>query len=110
MVAFSFLFLDPETVNGLLSDAHGEVRAALICWGIVLSAFIVLRVPRKVLLSCLIVATAIVGFAAMMVEIVPVQSTASSASRPQPLPPRPLPASYRAAMPRSGFGETARPD
>ena len=104
MVAFSFLFLDPETVNGLLSDAHGEVRAALICWGIVLSAFIVLRVPRKVLLSCLIVATAIVGFAAMIVEIVPVQATASSAPRSQPSP-----ASYRGAVQRSGVGK-ATPD
>jgi hypothetical protein len=105
MVAFSFLFLDPESVNGLLGDAHGDVRAAIICWGIVLSAFIVLRVPRKVLLSCLIIATATVGFAAMMVEMVPGQATASSAPRPQPLP-----ASYRAAAPRSGFGETPSPD
>ena len=105
MVAFSFLFVDPTTVNGLLNDAHGDVRAALICWGIVIGAFIVLRVPRKVLLSCLIVATATVGFAAMMVEIVPVQATASSAPRSQPMP-----VSHRAGVPRSGFGETASPD
>jgi hypothetical protein len=98
MVAFSFLFLAPDSVNGFLRDTHGDVRAALICWGIVLSAFIVLRVPRKVLLSCLIVATATVGFAAMMVEAVPVQATASTAPGPQPKP-----ASFRGAVQRDGF-------
>jgi hypothetical protein len=104
MVAFSSLFLNPAILNGVLRDAQSDVRAALICWGIVLSAFIVLRVPRKVLLSCLIIAAATVGLAATMVEMVPVQATASSAPRSQPSP-----ASYRGAVQRSVVGK-ATPD
>ena len=56
--------LDPATATWLLRDSDGNLRAALNCWGIVLSAFVVLRTPREVLLSCLIVAGATVGLAA----------------------------------------------
>jgi hypothetical protein len=103
MVAFSFLLVDPEAVNGFLRDAHGDLRAALICWGIVLSAFIILRIPRKVLLGCLIVAAATVGLAATMIDVIPIQPSAS-APRPQPAP-----ANYRAAVQRGGF-EKAMPN
>jgi hypothetical protein len=69
--------LDPETASWLSRDSDGSIRAALICWGIVLSAFVVLRIPREVLLGCLIVAGATVGLAATVVEMKPQPATAS---------------------------------
>jgi hypothetical protein len=69
--------LDAETTAWLLRDSDGNIRAALICWGIVLSAFVILRIPREVLLGCLIVAGATVGLAATVVEITPERATAS---------------------------------
>lgn len=69
--------LDPDTGTWLLRDAGGNIRAALMCWGIVLSAFVILRIPREVLLGCLIVAGATVGLAATVVEMKPVAATAS---------------------------------
>ena len=70
--------LDPATATWLLRDSDGNLRAALICWGIVLSAFVILRTPREVLLSCLIVAGATVGLAATVVDVMPEQASASS--------------------------------
>ena len=69
--------LDVQTTAWLLRDDDGNVRAALICWGIVLSAFIILRIPREVLLGCLIVAGATVGLAATVMDLTPEQATAS---------------------------------
>jgi len=63
------LFVDLEPVSSLLRDADGNVRGALICWGVVLGAFIVLRVPRQVLLACLFAATVTVGFAAVVIPL-----------------------------------------
>lgn len=68
---------DADTAAWLLRDSHGNIRAALICWGIVLSAFIILRAPREVLLGCLVVAGATVALAATVVEIAPERATAS---------------------------------
>jgi hypothetical protein len=68
---------DVETAASLLRDGDGNVRAALICWGIVLSAFVVLRIPREVLLGCLIVAGATVGLAATVVDLTPERAAAS---------------------------------
>ncbi|HKP24548.1 MAG TPA: hypothetical protein VJV39_11840 [Dongiaceae bacterium] len=61
----------------MLRDGDGNVRAAVICWGIVLSAFIILRIPREVLLGCLIVAGATVGLAATAVDLAPERAAAS---------------------------------
>ena len=87
--------LGPDVTTWLLSDADGNARAAVICWGIALSAFVILRIPRKVLLGCLIVASATVGLAAMVVDITPGPATASqnareiaSARAPSAVPPR----------------------
>lgn len=68
---------DPETATWLLRDDDGNFRAALICWSIVLSAFVILRIPREVLLGCLIVAAATVGLAATVIDMVPEPAIAS---------------------------------
>lgn len=65
----------------LLSDADGNARAAAICWGVALSAFVILRIPREVLLGCLIVAGATVGLAATVVDITPGPAAASANAR-----------------------------
>jgi hypothetical protein len=79
--------LEPDTVTWLLRDSDGHVRAAVICWGIVLSTFIILRIRREVLLGCLIAGAATVGLAAMAVDIAPDQAIASS---PAPVAATPL--------------------
>lgn len=71
---------DVETATSLLRDSDGNVRAALVCWSIVLSAFIVLRIPREVLLGCLIVAGATVGLAATVVDATAGRATASASA------------------------------
>src|SRR5262245_49176954 len=71
------ILLDADTTGLLLRDTDGNIRAALICWGMVLSAFIVLRIPREVLLGCLIVAGATVASATAVVDIAPEQAIAS---------------------------------
>lgn len=73
--------LDPDITTWLLSDADGNARAAVICWGVALSAFVILRIPREVLLGCLIVAGATVGLAATVVDITPGLATASPNAR-----------------------------
>jgi hypothetical protein len=72
--------LDPDIATWL-RDADGNARAAVICWGVTLSAFAILRVPREVLLGCLIVAGATVGLAATVVDLTPVRATASASAR-----------------------------
>jgi len=69
--------LDPETATWLLRDGDGNIRAAVICWSIALSAFVILRIPREVLLGCLIVASATVGLAATVIDMVPERAIAS---------------------------------
>ena len=64
MVAFGTLLLDGGMVGSLLSDSDGSMRAALVCWAIVVSAFVILKVPRQVLFACLFAGTVTVGFAA----------------------------------------------
>lgn len=90
MVAFNVLSLDAGTLGELLRDADGNIRAALACWGIALGAFIVLRVPREVLLACLLAATLTVGFAALVMDAAPRPATASADTPP------PSPVHYRA--------------
>jgi hypothetical protein len=88
--------LVPDVATWLLSDADGNARAAAICWGIALSAFIILRIPREVLLGCLIVAGATVGLAATVMDITPGPATASPNAR-EIVSPRP----QAAVSPRS---------
>jgi hypothetical protein len=88
--------LDPDLTTWLMSDADGNTRAALICWGIALSAFVILRIPREVLLGCLIVAGATVGLAATVVDIAPQPATASPSAQ-EIVSPRP-----QAALPLRG--------
>jgi hypothetical protein len=97
--------LSPDLVARFLSDADGNARAAVICWGIALSAFVILRIPREVLLGCLIVAGATVGLASSVMEIAPKPATASareivSARTQSTVPPR-SPAAGLAARERS---------
>jgi hypothetical protein len=86
MVGLGPLFTDIEPVTWLLRDADGNVRSALICWGVALSAFTVFRVPPQVVLACLFIGTATVGFASLIADAAPVQAVASS---PKPQPPQP---------------------
>lgn len=85
MVGLSLLYFDPGNAGGFLAEADGNVRAALLCWGLVLSAFIMFRVPREVMLGCLVAAAATVGIAAAVIDTAPVQATAASA-KPAPQP------------------------
>jgi len=87
--------LKPDVTSWLLSDIDGNVRSALICWGLALSAFVVLRIPREVLLGCLIVAGATVGLAATVADVAPGPSTTHPSARdivlmraPTTVPPR----------------------
>src|SRR5262245_5082880 len=66
---------DVDATTSLLHD--GNVRAAAICWAMVLSAFIILRIPRDVLLGCLVLAGATVGLAATVVDLTPEPAVAS---------------------------------
>lgn len=93
MVGLSSLFLDSESLSWLWRDVDGNVRAALICWGVTLSAFIVLRIPRAVLLGCLVAGVATVGLAATLVDLVPRQVVAG------PFHAVSTPARYRTAAP-----------
>lgn len=82
-------------MSHLLHDADGNVRGALICWAIAVSALIVFRVPRQVVLACLVVAAATVGLAALVIDAAPVNAVASpSKSYPQPV-------TYRVPPPRA---------
>jgi hypothetical protein len=89
MVGLNPLLLDTEPLNWLLRDADGNVRGALICWGVALGAFIVLRPPRQLVLACLFAATVTVGLAVLVVEAVPVQF--ATASKPSSPPVRAVP-------------------
>ena len=73
--------LGPDVTTWLLSDADGNARAAVICWGVALSAFVILRIPREVLLGCLIVAGATVGLATTVADMRPGPATASLSAR-----------------------------
>ncbi|HET6619614.1 MAG TPA: hypothetical protein VFG64_06715 [Dongiaceae bacterium] len=85
---------DSEALSHLLHDADGNLRGALICWAIAVSALIVFRASRQVVLACLVVAAATVGLAALVIDAAPVNALASSSkSQPQPMihrvpPPR----------------------
>jgi hypothetical protein len=70
--------IEANLVTGLLRDANGDVRAALVCWGMVLSAFVILRIPREVLLGCLIAAGTTVALAVAVVEVTPEKAVASA--------------------------------
>lgn len=102
MSAFGPLFLDNEAVHLLLRDADGNMRAALICWGVAVSAFVVLRAPRQVLLACLFAATVTVGFAALLADVATVQATASTVKS------SPSPASYRGVPPKPAARNSER--
>jgi len=93
-----------ETISRILHDTDGNVRGAMICWAVVVSALVILRVPRQVVLACLVVASATVGLAALVIEAAPVNAVAS-ASEPQS---RPTPTVYRAVPPTADtYGRTA---
>jgi hypothetical protein len=68
---------DAETTTWLLRDTDGDIRAALVCWSMVLSAFVILRIPREVLLGCVIAAGATVGLATAVIDMAPEQAIAS---------------------------------
>ena len=84
MVTINSLLAHQNTLDALLLDMDGNVRAAILCSAFVLSAFVVLRIPRPVLLGCLIAATASVGLAAAVIELTPERAIAS-AVKPVPV-------------------------
>jgi hypothetical protein len=102
VVGLGTLFLDGQTVGVLLHDGDGSMRAALVCWAIAVSAFAILKVPRQVLLACLVAGTVTVGFAVLLADSTPVEATANAAE------PSPSPASYRSVPPRSAAGHADR--
>lgn len=65
-----------------LSDTDGELRSAFLCWAVTLSAFIVLRVPRQVLLASVLIAAITVGFTSGLVEAVAGSGTVSREASP----------------------------
>jgi hypothetical protein len=86
---------DSDTLTHLLHDSDGNVRGALICWAIAVSALIIFRAPRQVVLACLVVAAATVGLAALVIDAAPVNALASpSKSQHQPV-------TYRVPPPRA---------
>ena len=104
MIGPNPLLGDMEIVTTLLRDADGNVRGAVACWAIALCAFIVLRVPRQVLMACLLAATVTVGLAAIVMEARPTRAVADATREP------PSPAMYRGvvqvpAEPRRGATE-----
>jgi hypothetical protein len=105
VVGLGTLFLDGQTVGAVLHDGDGSMRAALVCWAIAMSAFVILKVPRQVLLACLLAGTVTVGFAALLADTTPDEATASAAEPP----PQPSPASYRSVPPRSAAGYSEHP-
>lgn len=90
MIEPAALMGETHLLSRLLHDPDGNVRAALLCWGIAVSALVVLRVPRRVLLACLFVAGATVGLASVLIDATPVDARVSASSPVQ------SPASYRA--------------
>jgi hypothetical protein len=95
------LFLDGQTVGAFLHDGDGSMRGALVCWAIAVSAFVILQVPRQVVLACLLAGTVIVGFTVLVADTTPDEATASTF---EPTP-QPSPASYRSVPPRSAAGQ-----
>jgi hypothetical protein len=91
------LLAPPSITTGplleLLSDADGELRSALMCWAVALSAFIALRVPRQVLLASLIIAAITVGFTSGLVEAVSGSAAVSRDASPSSRMYRVAPAS-----------------
>lgn len=83
MVAIIPSLIETDSLIALVRDADGSVRAALTCWSVAISAFIILRVPREVLLACVIAAMATVGLAATLADLPP-DRAAASASKPVP--------------------------
>ena len=71
-------------IGRLFHDADGAIRAALICWCVTIAAFAIFRVPRRIVLACLIIASVVVGFANMLVEAVPVGAAVRSRSSAAP--------------------------
>jgi hypothetical protein len=76
----SLNLVDTDTANWLLRGGDGNVRTALICWTMVLGAFVFLRIPREVLLGCLIAAGATIGLAATVVEVAPERDAAPASA------------------------------
>jgi hypothetical protein len=74
--------LDPDTAASLLRDANGNFRAAMICWGTVLSASVILRIQRRVPLGCLAAGAATVVLVAAVVDMIPEPATASVTEPP----------------------------
>ena len=72
----SLNLVDTDTAHWLLRAGDGNVRAALVCWTMVLGALVILRIPREVLLGCLIAAGATVGLAATVVAVAPERDAA----------------------------------
>ena len=82
MIGPNPLLGDMDIVTTLLRDADGNVRGAVTCWAIALCAFIVLRVPRQVLMGCLLAAAVTVGLAAIVIEARPTRAVADATRDP----------------------------
>ncbi|HEY1386813.1 MAG TPA: hypothetical protein VGF43_24530 [Dongiaceae bacterium] len=89
MIEPAALMGETHVLSHFLHDPDGNLRAALLCWGIVVGALVVLRVPRQVVFACLVVAGATVGLASVLIDATPVDARVSASPSPQ------SPASYR---------------
>ena len=82
MIGFTPLLNDTDILSTFLRNADGSTRGALACWAIALCAFVILKVPRQVLLACLFAATLTVGLAAIVVDAAQTQAEASAVKQP----------------------------
>jgi hypothetical protein len=102
MIEPSAFLGETSVLSRFLHDADGNVRAALLCWGLAVSALVVLRAPRQVVLACLVIAGATVGLASVVIDAAPVAARVSAS------PPAQSPPSFR-AMPTRGPAKAAEP-
>jgi hypothetical protein len=86
MIEPSALVGDTHLLSRFLHDADGNLRAALICWGVVIGGLIVFRIPRRVMLACLIVATATVALASSVIDAGTVAAKTASSRPPEHSP------------------------
>lgn len=88
-------------ISRFFHDADGGIRAALVCWCVAIAAFAIFRVPRRIVLACLIIASVAVGFANMLVEAVPAGPAVRNRS---PATPAALASERGILMERAGRG------
>lgn len=80
MIGLGASSIDSEILTRFFRDPDGSVRGALTCWSVALAALIIFRVPRQVVLACLLIASVTVGLASVMIEAAPARATVGAAA------------------------------